>query len=508
MRPLVFSFTLLGVFAVFAVTGARLARAQGADPARAEAAERFDRGIRLVDEGDLSGGLAEFQRAYALVPAPVVLYNVGLVYSAMNRPVEAAHALEQALKSAASLKPENVQRAGDVLRAEKDKIGQVNVTANVSEGAVEIDNVEVAKFPLPGPLDVAGGPHVVGVITHGYAPARREVVVAAKQGVEVHLDLVPIEGLLGHIQVVCPVPAADVFVDGQRVGKTPLEASVTVAPASHTVEARREGYNPASKSITLGDGATAQVELDPTIDKSSLAREGGSLLIRASETQSVVTVDGAEVGLLTGPIELPAGPHRIHVERGGFLPAERDVTVPLGGLSAADVVFEPTPDTRAQYVAATTSRRTWSWITMGIGAALGGGGLALALVEQHSLTTDQATLNQQVAENTRHSGTVCDPASDLSGMPGGPGTPTQEQICDSALNSAQSSVNNDNTLRTIGWVGVGVGGAAIVTGIVLWITGDDPHRYDQRPADKVLGQWQIDPAVGLGTISLSASRSF
>jgi hypothetical protein len=145
---------------------------------------------------------------------------------------------------------------------------------------------------------------------------------------------------------------------------------------------------------------------------------------------------------------------------------------------------------------------------MGIGAALGGGGLALALVEQHSLTTDQATFNQQAAQNTRGSGAVCDPMNDLSGMPGGPGTPTLEQICDAALNSAQSSVNNDNVWRTVGWVGVGVGGAAIVTGIVLLVTGDDPHRYDQRPTDKVLGQWQIDPVVGLGTMSLSASRAF
>src|SRR5262249_52833848 len=60
------------------------------DPTRAEAAERFDRAIRLVNDGDLTSALAEFQRAYALVPAVIVLYNVGLVYAALNRPVEAA----------------------------------------------------------------------------------------------------------------------------------------------------------------------------------------------------------------------------------------------------------------------------------------------------------------------------------------------------------------------------------------------------------------------------------
>src|SRR4029077_8018132 len=118
------------------------------DLARAEAAERFDRAIRLVNGGDLSGAVAEVQRGDALVPAPLVLHNVGLVDAALNRPLEAARALRTVLANPSGLKPEYVARARTVLREQDDKIGQVVVTTNVKEGVVEVDNVEVAKLPL------------------------------------------------------------------------------------------------------------------------------------------------------------------------------------------------------------------------------------------------------------------------------------------------------------------------------------------------------------------------
>jgi hypothetical protein len=215
---------------------ADLAFANNADTPRAEAAERFDRALRLVNEGDLSGGLAEFQRAHVLMPSPVLLYNIGLVHAALHRPVASARALEKALAHPEALRPNEIEQARQILQEQTDMLGHVDVAASVKEGIVEVDNVEVDKLPLAGPLDVAGGPHVIGVISPGYAPARREIVVAGREHAEVRLELVAIEGLLAHIAVRCRVPAADVLVDGERVGKTPLEASITVAPGTHRVQ--------------------------------------------------------------------------------------------------------------------------------------------------------------------------------------------------------------------------------------------------------------------------------
>jgi hypothetical protein len=481
--------------ALAASAGERVAAAADS----AEAAERFDQAMRLVDEGDLTGGLAQFERAYELIPSPTVSYNIGLVYAALHRPVEAARALEQALAHADELKPEYRDRAQRMLRAQQENIGRVAVTTNVKAGVVEIDNVEVAKLPLSGPLPVSGGPHIIGTVSPGYAPARREVIVAGRQEVAVQLELVAIEGLLGHIALSSRVPAADVLVDGDRVGKTPLHTTITVTPGAHTVAVRRRGYVTAEQKVTLGDGARADVTLDPVVDKSKLAAEFGRLELEVSEPQSLLTVDGEELGLITGLVELPAGPHRLHVESGGFLQAERDVEVPLGATLRKKIVFEPTPETRSRYVASAQSRRLWSLVTAGLGAAVAAGGFAYVHHEQPKL--DVARANLDVVNANRMPGGPCAPRT--QDFP-----PALEDACNATLNTALNDVDTHELRRNLGLVAAGIGSAAFITGLTLWITGDSPHRYDERPTETMFGEWRVVPFLDGRQVALGAAATF
>jgi hypothetical protein len=295
------------------------------------------------------------------------------------------------------------------------------------------------------------------------------------------------------------VPAADVYVDGERVGKTPLEATITVTPGDHRLEVRRVGYVSAVRSVTLQDGAQADLTVDPVVDPAVLAREGGWLAIASSETQAVLTVDGSEVGVLGDPVEIPAGPHRIHVERGGFLPAERDVDVPRGGTRSLRVVFEPTPETRARYVAAADSRRAWSWGTLGTGLVVAAAGVAVALYEQHELTHARADLGAADAAWAVGGNGLCDRST---GFVGG------QSYCFALLDNATSRVDNLEIGRAIGWAGAGAGGAIALTGAILVLTSDDPHRYDARPVERLLTGWSVLPAFGTRGFGVAAIRAF
>ena len=119
--------------------------------------ERFDRGLRLFNRGDTAGALAEFKRAYALIPNVLVLYNIGLVYAQMGRPVEASDALDHVLANPSALSPERLATARRTRDEQAAQTAEVNVTANVEGATVEESTASNRQAPLARPLRVTSG---------------------------------------------------------------------------------------------------------------------------------------------------------------------------------------------------------------------------------------------------------------------------------------------------------------------------------------------------------------
>src|SRR5688572_23037483 len=163
-------------------------QAAPADPVRTEARERYERGKQLYEEHDYAGALAEFVRAQQLIPSPVTLLNIGRVYAAMNRPVDAVVALEKVLASPGALKPDQVALAARTRDEQKKRVGRLAVTTNVPAN-LEIDGLPVGKTPLSEPLRVASGAHIVTALAAGYLPARKEITIAGDTSGELKFDL-------------------------------------------------------------------------------------------------------------------------------------------------------------------------------------------------------------------------------------------------------------------------------------------------------------------------------
>ena len=53
-----------------------------------------------------------------------------------------------------------------------------------------------------------------------------------------------------------------------------------------------------------------------------------------------------------------------------------------------------------------------------------------------------------------------------------------------------------------------VGGAALVAGATLLLTGDDPHKYDEKPTDRLFGRWRVVPQIGSRGVSATAAVPF
>jgi hypothetical protein len=463
---------------------------------KAEARSRFDGGLALFDEGNNAAALAEFQRAYDLIPNPVVLFNIGLVYAAMNRPAESADALQKVLKEPKGLSSDAISRANQILSQQLGRIAEIGITSNVP-ATIEVDNVEAAKAPLSGPLKVAGGSHIIGAIAPGYTPQRKQVTVAGGAKTSVEFNLTPMEGRLAHLALKSRLPGADVMLDGELVGRTPLTSSLTLLPGAHKVELVRPGYRTARTELTLGDGATGEITLDPEEDQAEVARIGGDLKLVITETEALVTLDGTARGPYTNSLRLAPGTHHLLVERGGFRPNERDIEVAAGQTSVVPIALDPTPEMRELYVGRARSQRTWAWIGIGGGLALAGGGTAFLIYNASPKSDARADYDAAVGRLQREEG-VCATRS----------AEGDAAKCNAAVKAAKDELDSVKSRDLIGYIGIGVGAAATGLGLYFLLTGDNPNKYDKKSQSDVLGSLTPRFAIGPNSAAFAVSGDF
>jgi hypothetical protein len=470
------------MFAAQASVLPTLAVAQVSEAARSEARQRFDRGLRLFNQKDNEGALAEFQRAYELSPHPLLLYNIGLVFSAMGRPVAAVDVFDKLLASPEGLDARRIGRVREEREQQAQRIGELVVHGSVAGARVELDGLEVGRMPLAAPLRVATGVHIVGLIATGYAPARKQVIVPGQAKVEVSFELVPTEGQPAHLTVQTRLLDCEVLVDGLPVGKTPLSASLALPAGEHKIEVRRPGYRPASSVVTLGPASTGTLALEPEPDPAALTSIGGTLELALSEPDAVVAIDGQSHGGYARPLRLPAGAHVVRVERAGFYPFERKVQVPRGGSSRVVIELQPTAEKRASYRSRTVAQRTWGYVSLGAGAVLAAGGVTFVLLNKSQESDKKETFDDEAARNG--------PGGDCDRDAG-----RQTPACIRSLNLALEELKDVRSREKFGWIGAGVGAAALGLGAVLLFTNDDPNRYEPRPESDVFGRLNLRPTA-------------
>ncbi len=487
--PVVLAVGLCGVLP----PSAALAQPEGAaEKTQREARERFDRGLRLFNQGDNAGALAEFTEAYALIPHPLVLFNLALVHVSMRRPVEAVDALERIVKQPGSLSADRLAKAQQLLAEQGALIGTLLVTTNVEGATIEMDQVEVATAPLSQPISVASGTHLVTVVAPGYQPTHRKISVAGQREVKLEFQLQQLQGRVAHLEIRTNVPDAEVSVDGTVMGRTPLVADLALAPGKHTVELSRPGYRTARQSVDLGDGAKGEVELGLQPDPARAAMESGMVALAISEPQAVVFVNGQPLGAYAGPLQLPRGKHLVRVERADFFPYEREVDVPQGRATELDIELQPTPEYRAFYADAASSQRFWGWTSVGAGGLFlaGSAGFLIWNSLEKSNREDEFDGTAEDFED----GGPCDPRGSLSA--------SEDAACQARLDIALEDLEAARDRDVFGYIGLGVGAAAAGLGVYLLATGDDPDRYEPKAESDVFAGvpsvWVERDGGGLG----------
>jgi len=171
----------LGILPVLAVMcGLPRASVAQTDP-KASADEHFRRGVELFRDRRFGDAATEFEEAYRLSPAYVVLYNIGQVNAALGRSVEAVDAYEKYLKQgAAQISPERTQEVQSELGKQRDRIGTVALRTTPEGADIRMDGKWIGKTPLSRPVRATIGRHTFDAFLSGYAPQIYEIEVVGK----------------------------------------------------------------------------------------------------------------------------------------------------------------------------------------------------------------------------------------------------------------------------------------------------------------------------------------
>ncbi len=183
------------------------------------------------------------------------------------------------------------------------------------------------------------------------------------------------------VRVTSTPGAADVRVQassGSKVERLITPFSYWATAGELKLEARKDGFINASRSITVEPGTERSVELvlRPVAKK-------GFLVINVSITGARILLDDKLVGVQPlEPLAIQAGPHRIRIEADDHEPVERDVLVIADKESQVIIDFnDPDAGVRSAPVG------PWGPILLGSGAVALVGGLVMHL-SAHSLSKD------------------------------------------------------------------------------------------------------------------------
>lgn len=190
---------------------------------------------------------------------------------------------------------------------------------------------------------VLQGDYDINVRAEGYYDVDSTITVREEQAQTFQIQLLPLPGFLN---LDANAEAAEVIIDGEVIGQTPLQR-IELAAGEHEVLIRKERYESQQQIVNMEGRQQEQslrVELLPAWANVSFA---------SSPAGATVTVDGEQIGITPLNAELLAGEHEVLIKLNAhkawtdslLVEARVDQNLPLIELEEADglVLLQSTP---------------------------------------------------------------------------------------------------------------------------------------------------------------------
>lgn len=181
---------------------------------------------------------------------------------------------------------------------------------------------EELRGQTPLTTAIAQGRHAARVALSGFKAWQEEIDVTANvaQGFT-DIRLQPADAVV----VLASNPSrANVTVDGQYQGLTPLEVALTPGRNS-TIRLFRQGYQPASRELNVRSGSRQDLHV-------ALVPDLVSVEFRVTPPDAELFINGKTYGAAPQTVQLPASSHQVEIRREGYIDYQSTIT-PLSGMA-------------------------------------------------------------------------------------------------------------------------------------------------------------------------------
>lgn len=182
------------------------------------------------------------------------------------------------------------------------------------------------------------------------------------------------EGAASGLSLRCTPDDAEIFIDGDSVGKTPLKNVLPLKVGEHTIRVSRPGFTPFIDVFKAKEGQVAKLEVE-------LVPISGVLRLTAEGTGVRVFVDEKYVGDAPVETELTTGNHAVRAERPGYYPESFNVSAVAGQVVDKSVTLKELPPDQNPYLRKPPPPQKWyqKWWVWTIGA-VGVAAVATAII--------------------------------------------------------------------------------------------------------------------------------
>lgn len=145
------------------------------------------------------------------------------------------------------------------------------------------------------------------------------------------------------IEISTDVGGAEIFIDGEPVGVTPLEGPIPVSPGEHVVKISRRGYTEFLETFTIPRGRR------PFLVEAILIPVNGIFLIETKPAGARVVIDGRFLGETPFDGDIPEGTRQVEIGLPGHQLHSQVVDVVGGETYDLNLTLEPIPEVTPFY---------------------------------------------------------------------------------------------------------------------------------------------------------------